>query len=123
LSHTFVSADVFSFLEASHSRGDRFDIVISDPPSFAPNERVRLRAIAAYRRLHGAAARVLAPGGVLCASSCSSHVTAEELVATLDDAALGRSDLRLRELFGQPQDHPTLPAWPEGRYLKFAVLA
>jgi 23S rRNA (cytosine1962-C5)-methyltransferase len=50
-------------------------------------------------------------------------VSAEDFVATLDDAALGRSDLRLCDLFGQPEDHPTLPAWPEGRYLKLAVLA
>jgi SAM-dependent methyltransferase len=44
-------------------------------------------------------------------------------VATLDDAALGRSDLSLVGLFGSPWDHPTLAAWPEGRYLKFAVLS
>jgi len=50
-------------------------------------------------------------------------VNAEDFVATLDDAALGRSDLRLCDLYGQPEDHPSLPAWAEGRYLKFAVLA
>ena len=50
-------------------------------------------------------------------------MNAEDFLSTLDDAALGRADLRLRDLFGQPEDHPTLPAWPEGRYLKLAVLA
>jgi len=65
---------------------------------------------------------VLAPGGILCAASCSSHVTAEDFAGTLDDIALGRSDLSLAGLFGPPGDHPTLAAWPEGRYLKFAVL-
>jgi 23S rRNA (cytosine1962-C5)-methyltransferase len=50
-------------------------------------------------------------------------VTPEEFLATLDDAALGRDDLRLCALYGQPADHPTLPAWPEGRYLKLAVIA
>jgi 23S rRNA (cytosine1962-C5)-methyltransferase len=97
--------------------------VVSDPPSFAPSEKARARALGAYRKLHAACAAVLAPGGVLCASSCSSHVTAEDFAATLDDAALGRADLSLVGLFGSPWDHPTLPAWPEGRYLKFAVLA
>ena len=120
--HAFVTADAFDFLENAHRRGERWDLVISDPPSFAPSERAKPRALAAYRRLHGAAARVLAPGGVFCAASCSSHVTAEELVATLDDATLGRDDLRLVALHGQPADHPSLPAWPEGRYLKMAVL-
>ncbi len=46
----------------------------------------------------------------------------ESFLTTLDDASLGRSDLTLREVHGQPEDHPTLPAWPEGRYLKMAVL-
>jgi len=49
-------------------------------------------------------------------------VSAEELLATLDDAALERSDLRLLELTGSPPDHPTLPVFPEGRYLKCAFL-
>lgn len=120
--HAFVSADVFAFLDQARSRGERFDLVVSDPPSFAPSERALPRAITAYRRLHGAAAGVLAKGGILCASSCSSHVNAEDFIATLDDNALGRSDLRLREVYGQPEDHPTLPAWSEGRYLKFVVL-
>jgi 23S rRNA (cytosine1962-C5)-methyltransferase len=51
-----------------------------------------------------------------------SHVDTEAFLATLDGATLGRSDLCLREVHGQPEDHPTLPAWPEGRYLKLAVL-
>ncbi|MFT3767832.1 MAG: class I SAM-dependent rRNA methyltransferase [Minicystis sp.] len=121
--HAFVSADVFAFLDKARASGERFDLIISDPPSFAPSERALPRAIQAYRKLHGAVASVLEEGGVLCASSCSSHVDAEAFAATLDDAALGRSDLRLCDLFGQPEDHPSLPAWPEGRYLKFAVLA
>jgi 23S rRNA (cytosine1962-C5)-methyltransferase len=121
--HTFVSADVFVFLDKAKARGERFDLIVSDPPSFAPSERALPRAIQAYRKLHAAAAGVLADGGVLCAASCSSHVDAEDFVATLDDTALGRRDLRLCDLFGQPEDHPSLPAWPEGRYLKFAVLA
>jgi len=120
--HGFVSADVFAFLDQARARGERFDLVISDPPSFAPSERARPRALTAYRRLHAAAASVLAEGGVLCASSCSSHVDAEAFLATLDDLTLAGRSLCLRELHGQAEDHPTLPAWPEGRYLKFAVL-
>ena len=120
--HGFVTADAFAFLEKAEGRGERFELVVCDPPSFAPSEKAKPKALAAYRKLHGAAARLVAEGGVFCASSCSSHVTAEDFAGTLDDAALGRSDLSLVELFGQPEDHPTLPAWPEGRYLKFAVL-
>src|SRR6185369_7528503 len=71
--HAFVTADVFAFLDQARARGDRFDLVISDPPSFAPSERALPRAIAAYRKLHGAIAGVLAEGAIFCASSCSSH--------------------------------------------------
>ncbi|MGK3967255.1 class I SAM-dependent rRNA methyltransferase [Sorangium sp. So ce118] len=120
--HEFVTADAFDFLEKAHARGDRYDLIICDPPSFAPNERVKPRALGAYRRLHTAVARVLERGGALCAASCSSHITAEDFLATLDDATLERDDLRVRAIHGQPEDHPTLPAWWEGRYLKLAVL-
>lgn len=120
--HAWITSDAFVFLEKARARGDVWDLVICDPPSFAPNERAKLRALSAYRKLHAACARVLAKEGILCAASCSSHVDAEELLTTLDGASVGR-DLSLVAMYGQPEDHPTLPAWPEGRYLKLAVLA
>ncbi len=120
--HAFATADCFAFLEGARKRGDTWDLVISDPPSFAPSEKAVPRALAAYRALHGACAAVLAPGGILCAASCSSHVDPAAFLATLDDATLGRADLRLLEVRGAGADHPTLPSFPEGRYLKFTVL-
>lgn len=120
--HTFSTADCFAFLESAAKRGERWDVVISDPPSFAPSEKAKPNGLAAYRALHRACVNVLAPGGTFVAASCSSHVGAEEFASTLDDAALGRSDLRLLEQYGPPADHPTLPSFPEGRYLKLAVL-
>jgi 23S rRNA (cytosine1962-C5)-methyltransferase len=121
--HSFVTADAFAWLAEQKKKGHRWDVVISDPPSFAPSERAKPNAISAYRALHRACAEVLAPGGTFVAASCSSHVSAEDFLTTLDDIALGRSDLRLLELHGPPPDHPTLPSFPEGRYLKLAVLA
>ena len=116
--HAFVTADAFAFLAAAQQKGQRWDLVVSDPPSFAPSEKSRPRALSAYRRLHGACTAVLAEQGIFCASSCSSHVSAEDFATTLDDAATGRSDLSLVALHGTPWDHPTLPGWPEGRYLE-----
>ena len=121
--HAFATSDVFAFLEQAKKRGDRFDLVVSDPPSFAPSEKARPKAESAYRKLHGAIAGVLAEGATFCASSCSSHIKMDDFVALLDDAALGRSDMCVRELHGQPADHPTSPAWWEGRYLKMVVLS
>jgi 23S rRNA (cytosine1962-C5)-methyltransferase len=121
--HAFVTADCLAFLDRARKSGEKWDLVISDPPSFAPRESAVSRALAAYRSLHGACAAVLAPGGILCAASCSSHVDASAFLGTLDDAALGSDAFRLLDLRGAGEDHPTLPAFPEGRYLKLAVLA
>ncbi len=121
--HSFVTADAFAWLADQKKKESRWDVVISDPPSFAPSERAKPNAISAYRALHRACADVLSPGGTFVAASCSSHVSAEDFLTTLDDIALGRSDLRLVDLFGPPADHPTLPSFPEGRYLKLAILA
>ena len=121
--HSFVSADAFAWLADQKKKEKRWDVVISDPPSFAPNERSKPNAISAYRALHRACADVLSPGGTFAAASCSSHISAEDFLTTLDDIALGRSDLRLLDLYGPPPDHPTLPGFPEGRYLKLALLA
>jgi 23S rRNA (cytosine1962-C5)-methyltransferase len=123
--HAFVTADVHAFLDRARRDGEHWDLVVSDPPSFAASEKALPKALAAYRALHGACAAVLAPGGLLCAASCSSHVDSAAFLGTLDDAALGRAapELALVELRGAGGDHPTLPAFPEGRYLKFALLA
>ena len=121
--HELVTSDAFAFLAEAKRAKRKWDLVVSDPPSFAPNEKALPRAVQAYRSLHRACADVLADGGVLCAASCSSHVDAATFAQTLDDSALGRTDLRLLRMDGPGEDHPTLPAWPEGRYLKFAVLA
>jgi len=119
--HAFVTADVF--LEQARKRHETWDLVVSDPPSFAPSEKAVPRALSAYRALHRACAEVLARRGVLCAASCSSHVDMAAFLTTLDDAALGRDDLRVVELRGAGIDHPTLAAFPEGRYLKLVVSA
>ncbi|HEY3817182.1 MAG TPA: class I SAM-dependent rRNA methyltransferase [Polyangiaceae bacterium] len=120
--HTFVTADVYAFLEQAKKRREEWDLVISDPPSFAPSEKAVPRALSAYRALHRACADVLSRKGVMCAASCSSHVDMAAFLSTLDDAALGRDDLRVLELRGAGPDHPTLAAFPEGRYLKLVVM-
>jgi 23S rRNA (cytosine1962-C5)-methyltransferase len=121
--HAFVTAEVRAFLDDARARGEAWDLVVSDPPSFAPSEKAVPRALAAYRALHRACAQVLAPGGIFCAASCSSHVDAEAFLGTLDDAVVGPRPLSVVELRGAGPDHPMLAAFPEGRYLKFAILA
>lgn len=118
----FHVADAFDFLTAAIERGERWDIVISDPPSFARSQDAAPAALAAYRRLHRLTASVTAPGGLLCAASCSSHVGQEDFLATIAAGArqAGRQ-WQLEACYGAAFDHPSLPAFPEGDYLKFAV--
>jgi 23S rRNA (cytosine1962-C5)-methyltransferase len=120
--HAFVTADAISYVGELAKRKERFDLVMSDPPSFAPNEKSVERAMSAYAKLHKACASVLAEGGLFCAASCSSHIGMEAFLSTLDDRALGRSDLEVRAMFGPPADHPSVAAFPEGRYLKLVEL-
>ncbi len=114
------AADAFDFLAAS--RGRRWDLVVSDPPSFAPSRAARAAGLRAYARLHRLAAAVVAPGGLLCAASCSSHVGRDEFLATLEAGAraAGRRFV-LETVRGAGLDHPSLAAFPEGDYLKFAI--
>lgn len=121
--HELVTADVFAFLEDAARRGRRWDLVVCDPPSFAPSERTRPAALAAYRELNRAVAGVVAPGGLLATASCSSHVGPAEFTAAVA-AGLGAAGRigRVLDARGAAADHPTLPAFPEGRYLKFLLV-
>jgi len=121
--YEFAAADAFEYLDQAHAAGRRFDVVVCDPPSFAPNARAVPRAAAAYRRLNEAALAVVAPGGLLATASCSSHVSTPMLVAAVAEAAdaAGRTT-RLLSVRGAATDHPTLPAFPEGNYLSFLLV-
>jgi 23S rRNA (cytosine1962-C5)-methyltransferase len=118
----FHAADAFAFLEEAARRKQRWDIVISDPPSFAPSRGAVPAARRAYRRLHALAARVVAPGGLFCPASCSSHFPRQEFLASVTEgvARAGRR-WHLEALRGAGFDHPVLEIFPEGDYLKFAL--
>ena len=118
----FHALDAFEFLEAAKRRGERFDLVISDPPAFAKNRAGLPKALAAYRRLHALAAAVVEPGGIFCAASCSSQVNRKDFLANVESGtqAAGRR-FTLESLSGAGFDHPVIPEFPEGEYLKFAL--
>ncbi len=121
--HDPVTADVFAFLDAAAQAGRSWDLVIADPPAFAPNQAALPAARAAYRRLLAGSAAVTTPGGWLCAASCSSHVTLPEfLEACVDGIGAAKRRATVLGIHGQPFDHPSPLAMPEFRYLKFVVL-
>lgn len=118
----FHAVDVFAFLTAAAEHGDRWDIVISDPPSFAPRKDAVPAARKSYERLHKLASAVTAPGGLLCASSCSSHFGKEDFLASIQAGAFQADrHWQFEAMYGAAFDHPVLPAFPEGDYLKFAI--
>lgn len=118
VTHEGVKADAFRWVAAP---GERFDLVVCDPPSLAKRENDRDAAVAAYRHLNAAAIRRLRPGGVLVAASCSAHVTPEAFFAVVRDEA-GRSGRNFHERWtsGHAVDHPA--TFPEARYLKAICL-
>jgi 23S rRNA (cytosine1962-C5)-methyltransferase len=118
----FCAEDAFAFLTAARAAGQRWDIVISDPPSFAPNQRALPAARTAYRRLHALAAAVTTPDGLFCPASCSSHFPRDEFLASVEDGTrtAGRRFV-LDRYAGAGFDHPVQPWFPEGDYLKFAI--
>jgi 23S rRNA (cytosine1962-C5)-methyltransferase len=100
-----------------------FDLVLCDPPKFAPRKSSKLGAVAAYQRLCAAACRATKPGGLVLVSSCSAAIGLDLLVRAL---AIGARDVNVRttvlERFFQGFDHPVPAAFPEGLYLK-SILA
>ena len=120
--HQGVVSDVFAFLE-SVPAGKCWDIVICDPPSFAPSERTKRAAEEAYQRLALLSAKIVSPGGLIALASCSSHIDAANF-EELNLAGIGRARRRATLIANRslPLDHPTPFAMPELRYLKFQLL-
>lgn len=114
--HRTVEGDAFAVMESMVAAGDRFDLVVVDPPSFAHRAADRDRALRAYRRLAELGIELTDRRGWYVQSSCSSRVTAEELRATVRDAvdASGRHG-ELRWQTGHATDHPI--GFAHGEYL------
>ena len=119
----FVVADAFDFLPARERDGTRYDTIVLDPPAFAKNKPSLPGAIRGYKDINMRAMRLLAPGGLLYTASCSFHLTKPLFLDMLRSAAAdsGRRII-LRELTGQPIDHPEVITIPETGYLKGALL-
>ncbi len=111
--------DAFEALAALRERGERFDVVVLDPPAFIKRKKDIPRGQAAYRKLNQLAMGVIAEEGLLVSCSCSYHLTGEALTEILQSAARhsGRA-VQILEAGGQSPDHPIHPAVPETRYLK-----
>jgi len=119
----FVRAEAFEELERRATAGERFDIVIADPPAFVKSRKDLAAGSRGYRKLARLAAAIVAPGGFLFIASCSHNVDRptfdEQVQRGLGDA---RRNGRILLESGAAADHPTHPALPESVYLKASLI-
>jgi 23S rRNA (cytosine1962-C5)-methyltransferase len=119
---TFLQGDVFDRLTSLEAAGERFGMVILDPPKFARSRNAVEEALRGYRRLQTLALRLLDPDGLLVTCCCSGVITPdmlEQLLAQL--AAEERREIQILERRGQAPDHPVSVACPETSYLKCLI--
>ncbi|MFN0039617.1 MAG: class I SAM-dependent rRNA methyltransferase [Burkholderiales bacterium] len=112
-------ADVFTALRALRDQGRQFDLIVLDPPKFAPTAATAERAARGYKDINLLAIKILRPGGLLATFSCSGGVSADLFCKIVAGAALdaGAFARVLRQFHAAP-DHPVSLAFPEGEYLK-----
>ena len=116
-------ADVLKDLRARHTAGERFGLIVLDPPPFARSRTEVAGAERGYREVNSRALRLLDPGGQLGSASCSFAIDAAHYLNILAQSAqdAGRA-VWLEELRGADLDHPVLLGLPESGYLKCAFL-
>jgi 23S rRNA (cytosine1962-C5)-methyltransferase len=115
--------DVFEYLRGFRDRGLRFDVIILDPPKFAPTASLAQRAARGYKDINLLAMKLLNPGGLLATFSCSGGISREFFLRILSGAARdARVNARILLHMGQSMDHSVNLSFPEGTYLKgFAI--
>jgi 23S rRNA (cytosine1962-C5)-methyltransferase len=121
--HHGITADAFEFLEEAKKEKKYWDLVIVDPPSFAPGKHHIEKAKGAYLSVLVSALQVTSSHGIFAASSCSSHIS-PALFLEICEEAVSKAKRRATVLgiYGQPEDHPFPLACTELQYLKFVLL-
>lgn len=114
-----VQADVFAYLRKLRDQGRRFDVIVLDPPKFAPTAALAGRAARGYKDINLWAFRLLRPGGLLLTFSCSGGVSRDLFQKIVAGAASDAGvDARILHHMGASADHPVALSFPEGEYLK-----
>ncbi len=116
---TLRRGDAFETMAALAAAGERFDIVICDPPAFIRARRDQAAGLRAYGRMTRLAASLVAPGGFLFVASCSHHAAADDFAAAVAGGLhRARREGRILATTGAGPDHPVHPMLPESAYLK-----
>ncbi len=124
LRNTWVEGDVFKELRAMRDRAMTFDLIVLDPPKFAPTAAQAEKAARGYKDINLLGFKLLRPGGVLVTFSCSGGISRDLFQKIIADAALDAGvNARMVELLHQAPDHPVNLRFPESAYLKGLVCA
>ena len=117
---SFVCADVFELLPSLEDKGEKFDVVILDPPAFTKSRNSIKNAVKGYREINLRGMKLVSDGGFLVTCSCSHFMDPQLFAKTIKEAARGaHKRLRQVEFRTQCADHPILWAADESYYLKF----
>lgn len=118
--HEGYAVDTFDFLK---DKDGMYDVIVLDPPAFAKSRDVKHNAVKGYIKLNALALKKIKPGGILFTFSCSGVIDKFLFYNSINAAAIeaGRN-VRLLHYLYQPADHPVIPFFPEGEYLKGMVL-
>jgi 23S rRNA (cytosine1962-C5)-methyltransferase len=118
----WIEANAFDLLKDYASAGQRYDVIVLDPPPFAKTKRDLDPALRGYKELNLRALKMLQPGGVLATCSCSYHISQSGFLEMLAAAGVdAHRMLRIVEVRGQARDHPALLNVPETSYLKCVI--
>jgi len=118
----FREANVFDALREFETRGERFDVIVLDPPAFAKNRASLKSALRGYKEINLRALKLLHAGGVLVTCTCSYHVGEDLFLEIMDQAARdAHRRVQVVEKRMQASDHPVLLGMPETYYLKCVI--
>ena len=118
----WIEANAFDLLRDWSDAGRKFGTIVLDPPAFAKSKRALPTALNGYKELNLRALKMIEPAGILVTCSCSHHVSQEDFLGMLADAANdAHRRIRLLEVRGQSQDHPVVAGIPETGYLKCVI--
>lgn len=117
-----VCADVFDLLKDYESKGEKFDVIILDPPAFTKSAKAIQKAYGGYKEINLRAMRLLNEGGILVTCSCSHFFDSHYFYDMLMHAAMdSHKRVQILEKRGAGSDHPVLLGYPKSEYLKCAV--
>jgi 23S rRNA (cytosine1962-C5)-methyltransferase len=117
--HRLIQSDVNKQLRAFREENEKFDVIILDPPKYAPSRSALTKASRAYKDLNRMAMLLLNEGGLLATYSCSGAVDISMFKQIIAWAALDAGkEVQFIQQFSQPADHPVRSSFPEGEYLK-----